>query len=349
MAVKTYATSVIGASHLRKPDPVCEDSSWYDKDGIIPGAIVLAVADGHGSDQCKYSSDGSKEAVKAFYSIIKQLVEDDRFNGNLKGFKNTPFKDVELTRKISQKWMIRITHVHRKSKDRNQKFSHPSKLSPLDMVYRKAEEHDDWYWDVDPMLYGTTLLGIVIIGNDILVYQIGDGDIVIVDDDGVRNLIDGDHFLGVETYSLAHKNSWNYAKTDVVTIEDLHKKPCLIMLSSDGFANSYASEEEFHKACKDYFKVIRDNGFDAVCKAIGDDKEGWLRETSDGGCGDDISLALAYFTPDGEDKTVEICDNKHDNAINEEIEIPDIVSEQKENNEEKTEFKALEFTEVESE
>ena len=348
MAVKTYAASVIGASHLRKPNPICEDSSWYDKDGEISGAIVLAVADGHGSDQCKYSSDGSKEAVKVFHTIIKQLVEDERLNGNLKGFKNTPFKDVELTKQISQKWINRITHVHRNNKEREQEFDKPSKLSPLDMVYKKAEKHTDWYWDVDPMLYGTTLLGIAIMGDDILVYQIGDGDIVIVDDDGVRNLIDGDHFLGVETYSLAHKNSWNYAKTDVVTVKDLHKKPCLIMLSSDGLANSYASEEEFHNACKDYYQVIRDNGFDAVCKAIGNDKEGWLRETSDGGCGDDISLALAYFTPEDEDKDATTCDNKHEDAKTIEGEDPEAVLVQKNNKEERTEFKELEFTEVES-
>ncbi len=296
MAVKTYAASVIGASHLRKPNPVCEDSSWYDKDGDIPGAIVLAVADGHGSDQCKYSADGSKEAVKAFCTIVKQILEAEDFGGDIKVFKVTPRKDMAFAKKLSDLWQKRIAHVHSRKKRKDPPPK--KKLSTLDMVYKKAEERDDWYWNVDYMLYGTTLLGIAILGNDILVYQIGDGDIMIVDDDGVRNLIEGDHFLGVETYSLAHENAWNYAKTTVITVDDLYKKPCLIMLSSDGFANSYPSEEEFHNACKDYYQVIKENGFDAVCKAIGDDKEGWLRETSDGGCGDDISLALAYFTPD---------------------------------------------------
>ena len=65
---------------------------------------------------------------------------------------------------------------------------------------------------VNYMLYGTTLLGVAVFGGSALVYQIGDGDIQLVTEDGVRSLVDADKFLGVETYSLAHDMSWNYAK-----------------------------------------------------------------------------------------------------------------------------------------
>ena len=303
MAVKTYAASVIGASHLRKDNPVCEDSSYYDKDGEIKDAIVLAVADGHGSDQCKYSSDGSKEAVKAFCTIVKQILEAENFSGDIKSFKATPGKDIAFAKKLSDLWQKRIAHVHSRKKRKDPPPQ--KKMSTLDMVYKKAEERDDWYWNVDYMLYGTTLLGIAVIGKDVLIYQIGDGDIVIVDDKGARNLIEGDHFLGVETYSLAYDKAWNFAKVAIITLDELYTKPCLIMLSSDGMANSYASEEDFYKTCTDYYNLIQEEGFEAVCKGMGDDKAGWLRETSDGGCGDDISLALAYFTPDEAEDAVE--------------------------------------------
>ena len=91
---------------------------------------------------------------------------------------------------------------------------------------------------VDYMLYGTTLLGIAVFGDSALIYQIGDGDIQIVTNDGVSSLVEADKFLGVETYSLAHDMSWNYAKTAIVSLKDI-KKPFLIMMSTDGLSKKF--------------------------------------------------------------------------------------------------------------
>lgn len=63
------------------------------------------------------------------------------------------------------------------------------------------------------------------------------------------------------------------------------------MLSTDGFANSYKNEAEFKKTCQDYYDMIKQHGPSAVDANL----KAWLEETSELGCGDDITLLMAYF------------------------------------------------------
>ena len=63
------------------------------------------------------------------------------------------------------------------------------------------------------------------------------------------------------------------------------------MLSTDGFANSYKDTETFQKTCIDYFCMIKQHGADAVAVSL----KSWLSETSAMGCGDDITVLIAYF------------------------------------------------------
>lgn len=62
----------------------------------------------------------------------------------------------------------------------------------------------------------------------------------------------------------------------------------LAMLSTDGYAKSHADDAEFAKVASDLARMIRNHGFDAVTPK----RQGWLRETTEGGSGDDISIAL---------------------------------------------------------
>lgn len=65
-------------------------------------------------------------------------------------------------------------------------------------------------------------------------------------------------------------------------------------LSTDGFANSYKNADEFQKTCVDYFAMIQQYGADAVAANL----KSWLSETSAMGCGDDITVLIAYFSDD---------------------------------------------------
>ena len=77
----------------------------------------------------------------------------------------------------------------------------------------------------------------------------------------------------------------------MIRMREETEAPHLFMISTDGFSNSYRTQEEYFVSCKDYYALILEHGFEAVAGQIKD----WLKETSELGSGDDITLALAYF------------------------------------------------------
>ena len=140
-------------------------------------------------------------------------------------------------------------------------------------------------------MYGTTLLGIVITRGFTFAFQLGDGDISYVDINGVKPVLESEKILGVETHSLSKKDAWKNALTKVINRDTEEKVPFMYMLTTDGMANSFVSEAEFHKTCFEYFEMIREHGY----KTVAENLPGWLSETSAMGCGDDISAVIAYY------------------------------------------------------
>jgi serine/threonine protein phosphatase PrpC len=67
-----FATSVLGASHIRENKP-CQDYSiaWQSKDS---GSVVLIVCDGHGSDTYVRSDVGSRLAAQITLEAVKEFV-----------------------------------------------------------------------------------------------------------------------------------------------------------------------------------------------------------------------------------------------------------------------------------
>ena len=55
-----------------------------------------------------------------------------------------------------------------------------------------------------------------------------------------------------------------------------------------------SNADEFQKTCVDYFAMIQQYGADAVAANL----KSWLSETSAMGCGDDITVLIAYFSDD---------------------------------------------------
>lgn len=294
MKVQICAKSVVGATHIRKaPDnPICQDANYIST--RIDGVTVVAIADGHGSEACKHSDEGAYRAVHTFTDVMNDLFEDfyakypDR-NVSVLEPVMTKGNEHGVAKKIEAVWRRRVERKHKDSKREvlkrnNEKIEgKKSSIAKANGIIEQSK--------LDYMQYGTTLLGVAIADEYAFIYQIGDGDIQIINEEGTRSLVDADKFLGVETYSLAHDMSWNYAKTTMVSLKDI-KKPFLIMLSTDGLSNSYVNDEEFKKCCQDYYEIIRDEGFKTVEKELA----GWLRDTSDNGCGDDVTVALAYFS-----------------------------------------------------
>jgi serine/threonine protein phosphatase PrpC len=150
--------------------------------------------------------------------------------------------------------------------------------------------------DVPALLrkYGSTLLGLVIADDFVFAFQLGDGDIVRIDDTEIETLVEGDKILGVETHSIGKEKAWENALSKVIRINKSDNLPYAYFLTTDGFANSYPSQDEYEKAIRDYFDVMKTHGADAIKSNLAK----WLSETSAMGCGDDTTMVVSYYADD---------------------------------------------------
>ncbi len=267
-----FGESVQGASHIRSGKP-CQDSFKIDYNNEI---ILLAVADGHGSDSCPYSKTGSTIAVNTFNYLMASYYANYKKKKNgmiqLMRFLNRE-GDTNIAKNVEKEWKHRVYKQHLNNHREVPKSSDgtPDKAA----IYK---------------MYGTTLLGLVITKYFTFAFQLGDGNISIVSDCGVESLISGDHMLGVETHSLCSKNAWRNAVCKVQQNQD-SKQAFMYMMTTDGMANSFATDQDFYDTCKGYYEAIKEHG----CELVKDSLNCWLSETSEGGCGDDITAVISYF------------------------------------------------------
>jgi len=67
------------------------------------------------------------------------------------------------------------------------------------------------------------------------------------------------------------------------------RPPTLVMLTTDGYANSFANDSDFKKVARDLHGAIIQDGSAAVARSL----PSWLEATSQDGSGDDISIIIA--------------------------------------------------------
>ena len=265
MTRRVFGESVQGASHIRTGRE-CQDSlKKVEKD---ENTLILAVADGHGSDSCPYSKTGSEVAVNVFCKIMGDYLETYAGQPELLLTFLKREGDTKVAQAIDAEWKRRILKLHSKYKREI--------IPDKEAIYR---------------MYGSTLIGLVITKEFLFAFQLGDGDIIKVSEMGVQNIIEADKILGTETHSLSKAQAWKKAITYIKKQEENEPLPIMYMLSSDGMANSYKNDDEFKKTCSDYFDLLKEHG----AKAVSDNLKAWLNETIELGCGDDITALFAYF------------------------------------------------------
>ena len=246
-----FAQVVVGANHRRKNEEG-QDFAFYDAEEDI--FALAAVADGHGSASCPHSSEGAEAAVQ----VIAELLREMRPNIHAQ-------REIRLPRLLEQKWKEKVEALH-KSQGREYSGAFPY------------------------ILYGTTLIAAIATPDFIFVLKIGDGDILLMDGSGEAfPILQSAENVGEETESLCMENSWTFVRSQIIPWNK--KQPAMLLLSTDGYANSFADSGGFYKAGTDLFNICREEGFLFVQKNL----EDWLLQTSNKGSGDDISLALLVF------------------------------------------------------
>ncbi|EFH80216.1 protein phosphatase 2C domain-containing protein [Ktedonobacter racemifer] len=256
--------SVAGATHKQN-----QDAKKTHQD---PGYSLLAVADGHGSKAYTRSAQGAQLAVESAIQGIEYLLNQ---LPPLTDISHAMIEHILLTSSP-----VKIVEQWRKQVEEN------IKTQPF------VEGADQHSYPFKP--YGTTLLTALVTSSFIFYSQIGDGDILVVTEDGhVYEPVPGDvRLFANETTSLSSKHAeHDFRKTfKWLSEQDSGSTPALIMLATDGYRNSFTSEADFFKVATDILNLLRQQGPDYVQQHL----EKWLQTATDLGSGDDITVVLFW-------------------------------------------------------
>jgi hypothetical protein len=272
--------TVRGANHTRNLRPNQDAIHWQTPQGPQDPAI-LAIADGHGSSRYVRSHRGAKFAVGLAVETLLDFAREHHKTGDLAQVARLAAET--LPRTLVRRWQDQV---------RADLLERP--LDALELT--KFEEQPARA--ADPLrAYGATLVTAVMTSRYLLFCQLGDGDILIVDGSGEVSrppLPVDPRLVANQTTSLCGQEAWRDMRVYFQPLAN--KPPSLIMLASDGYANSFADQSGFYAAAADLLSHLQTEGLQRTTKQLPQ----WLHATSTAGSGDDISVGLGYRGPVGD-------------------------------------------------
>jgi serine/threonine protein phosphatase PrpC len=261
--------SVIGASHVRKGTINQDRVGSIRGDGVV-SPLVVAAADGHGSAAYFRSHVGAEFAVAAACMTLADACKSEDFPtwGRMSESQRWRIED-RIVRRIVAEWMQRVrAHID----------EYPATESEQPLTLNA---------------YGCTLLAAVTYKGHTCALQIGDGDILFCAADGAaQRLIAADtSLIANETHSLCLKNAAQYFRFGYA--ENRPETATLLLLCTDGYTNSFASDAGFMRALGDIHALLPTIRRDSLAGML---KE-WAQTSTDSGSGDDVSIVLAFDEP----------------------------------------------------
>ena len=272
--------SVRGASHVRAGLPNQDALSlWSSPAGDPLPCAAAAVADGHGGQRHFRSQTGARIAVEVAIGRLRALAAglERCTHGERAGH-----VAAHGPAAIVGEW---AASVHADL------AAHPIRDDEWAVL---AEAEGDAGVDAvraDPLLaYGATLLAALVTPSAIVLLQLGDGDVLCVAGDGStrRPIAHDERLAGNRTTSICQPD----AESDM-RLAVLHRDQddaILLLLSTDGYANSFRSDDDFLCIGDDFRSLIAKHGLTAVDAQL----ETILLDASAEGSGDDITLALLH-------------------------------------------------------
>lgn len=265
--------TVRGSTHVQRGTPNQDSvATRVLADGQV---AVVAISDGHGGERYVRSEVGSRFAVEISCDILSEWwTRTARGDGNAPGTAliERELRDTAIPT-ITRQWRARVAdHV----------ATHPFTQEEFDRAATAV--------DLQPeVAYGATLLVAVASDRAVALAQLGDGDIVLVRGDDVTLPIEPDaRLVASQTTSLCLESADADFRCSVVDdIADLD----LVLLSTDGYANSFADDEWERTVGVDLASRIAELGADAIRLQL----PAWLGESA-AASGDDTSVALLVPT-----------------------------------------------------
>lgn len=271
-----FGSSVQGASHVRTQTPNQDALEWLATYGGDQPLIVLALADGHGNPRYVRSHLGAQFAAEAARNTLIDLG---------RAFYRTP--DLATTKQLAEQQLpLLLVRAWNAAVDAHL-ATNPLEHKPSPPASAEQER----------LIYGSTVVAALVTGAFVLYTQLGDGDVVTVSEEGEvarPPLLVDERLFADATTSLCLPDAWRAVRTYFQPLAD--RPPALILLATDGYANSFATDVGFLKAATDIFDMLNQQGHDSV-QLLRANLHAWLRATSDQGSGDDISVGVIYRRP----------------------------------------------------
>lgn len=279
MGWKVAHACVRGSAHVRSGLPNQDAAQCI----VIPGQgstspiAIAAVSDGHGGARHFRSQIGSSLAVSTAVDVLQNFLSE-RIGES--GADSIGADEIQtLQRKLVNHWTAAV------SADLE---NHP--LTSEELTELENGDGVDSRTSVEtlPILaYGATLLVAAATDNLILYLQLGDGEILCVNSSAetTRPLPGDERLVGNQTTSLCQPDAWREFRAGWFGAHDI---PALVLLSTDGYANSFRSDDDFLKIGSDYLEIIRQQGIATLAEELPE----ILNQATRQGSGDDITLAI---------------------------------------------------------
>lgn len=222
MKINIFKESIVGYKNIKRNQP-SQDYCDYTK---YKDVVICSVADGHSLSRFIYSDIGAKMACQSISYVIKSYIDNDcDIEDIIKDFKIGVIQN-----KIKSTWND-LVYEHFYS------------------IYYKA-------YKINYMLYGTTLTSVIMIKNYIIFFNLGDGQILIKKDDNYEFIFENNNYIIVN--SMSHKMC---VKRMQYKISEIDNKDIKIVVSSDGFTNSFNNYSILKEDLDNTFNALNSNVF----------------------------------------------------------------------------------------
>jgi serine/threonine protein phosphatase PrpC len=245
--------------------------------------VILAVSDGHGSAKSFRSDKGSRFAVLTAIDVIQEFFSTIQ-NSDINFSTLKDGTERLLPRRLVSEWRT-VVQQHLEENP----FTDEEKEN---LVKRDGESAWKAVENNNFLVYGATLLAVLVTESFILYVQLGDGDILEVNSEGetTRMLQRDPRLIANETTSLCMNKAWNEFQIHLepYTKSMSREMPALILVSTDGYSNSFYTDEGFVKIGRDYLNMFKSHSAEEVREKL----QVFLEETSEKGSRDDITLGI---------------------------------------------------------
>lgn len=263
----------IGRSHVQS-GMLCEDySAAYSDDQVS----IVVISDGHGDKNCFRSDKGARYACEISIHLCRQF---QNITNHIVDIDQCDFESlvVSLESDIADAWKREVLS------DAN---AHPFSVEELSVASEQAREVYKSGQRLEKA-YGCTLILAMSTANYWISIQIGDGKSIAAYKEGVfvEPIPADEDCLGNRSTSLCNSNAKEsfrhyYSKA----------KPIAAFVSSDGVEESF-DQAGLYNFFYSLAYWVKEEGFDSAKSKI----ENLLPQISEGGSGDDVSVAVMVST-----------------------------------------------------